>query len=288
MSEAKSPIQNVSDTAFWVAYYRAQETERPDALFHDPLAKTLIDERAPNIDKILGASSAYTQFNVVMRTVIIDRYIQDLVGKGVDTVVNLGAGLDTRPYRLALPPDLRWVEVDYPALMEFKTDKLGLQLPNIRLERISLDLADRVKRRELFKTLAGESSNILVITEGVLPYLTQDQVSQLAEDLYAQKSFRYWIADYMSAGVYKHLQTKKRRELMKNAPFQFFPEDWLGFFKGRGWNPETLQYIPQEAMKLNRYMKLPWYFLFVLPFISQKTKEQFMRSSGYMIMTRNG
>ncbi|MDE3110116.1 MAG: class I SAM-dependent methyltransferase, partial [Acidobacteriota bacterium] len=42
-------MQHVSDTAFWVAHYRAIEGERPDALFHDPLAGVLAGERGRNI-----------------------------------------------------------------------------------------------------------------------------------------------------------------------------------------------------------------------------------------------
>src|SRR6185369_17641435 len=38
-------VSNVSDTARWVATYRAQETARPDALFKDPFAERLAGER---------------------------------------------------------------------------------------------------------------------------------------------------------------------------------------------------------------------------------------------------
>jgi O-methyltransferase involved in polyketide biosynthesis len=37
-------IENVSDTAFWIAHYRAVESARPDALFRDPLAALLAGE----------------------------------------------------------------------------------------------------------------------------------------------------------------------------------------------------------------------------------------------------
>src|SRR5436309_3429153 len=110
MSIPPSAIQDVSDTAFWVAYYRALETDRPDALFQDPLAKKLIDERAQKISVSMKTTAAQTQQNVTIRTIIIDRFIQRLVADGIETVVNLGAGLDTRPYRLDLPPALRWIE----------------------------------------------------------------------------------------------------------------------------------------------------------------------------------
>jgi O-methyltransferase involved in polyketide biosynthesis len=46
---AEPLIQNVSDTAFTVAVYRAMESERPDALFHDPLARKLTGEHGQRI-----------------------------------------------------------------------------------------------------------------------------------------------------------------------------------------------------------------------------------------------
>ena len=50
------------------------------------------------------------EWMTVVRTVVIDRYLQEAIARGVDTVVNLGAGLDTRPYRMTLPASLSWVE----------------------------------------------------------------------------------------------------------------------------------------------------------------------------------
>ena len=42
-------IRNVSDTARWVAFYRAMESERPDAVFRDPFARRLAGERGEAI-----------------------------------------------------------------------------------------------------------------------------------------------------------------------------------------------------------------------------------------------
>ena len=102
-----TPIAHVADTAFWVATYRANESARPDALFKDPLAARLAAERGRDIaEKIDG--SEQIAWVVVMRTCIIDDLIREAIGRGCDTVLNLGAGLDTRPYRLELPSSLRW------------------------------------------------------------------------------------------------------------------------------------------------------------------------------------
>src|SRR5436853_7717232 len=95
-------LHHVSDTALWVAHYRAEESARPDALFQDPYAQRLAGERGRRIANAMGRTSKYTRWTLVIRTVVIDRFILEAVAAGADTVLNLGAGLDSRPYRLTL------------------------------------------------------------------------------------------------------------------------------------------------------------------------------------------
>ena len=54
-------INDVSDTSFWVAYYRAKETQRTDALFQDRFAQLLIGERGERIAKHMAGISRYTE-----------------------------------------------------------------------------------------------------------------------------------------------------------------------------------------------------------------------------------
>ena len=72
---------------------------------------------------------------MVIRTVIIDDLIKRAIAKGVDTIINLGAGLDTRPYRMDLPRSLRWIEVDYFHVIALKETRLAEETPRCRLER---------------------------------------------------------------------------------------------------------------------------------------------------------
>ena len=112
-------IRNVSDTARWVAVYRAQETERPDPIFRDPFARKLAGERGEQIAKLmpLGADNSWS---MITRTYLIDELIKAELQRGADLVVNLAAGLDSRPYRMPLSPSLRWVEVDLPEILDYK------------------------------------------------------------------------------------------------------------------------------------------------------------------------
>ena len=123
-------MHNVSDTALWVAEYRARETERPDAVFTDPYARRLSGERGRRIVENLPGGKRQ-MWALVSRTWVIDRFVAEQVRLGVDLVINLGAGLDTRPYRMDLPGTLKWVEVDLPQPLDYKEAILKSDTPRM-------------------------------------------------------------------------------------------------------------------------------------------------------------
>ncbi|MBX2989107.1 MAG: class I SAM-dependent methyltransferase [Bdellovibrionaceae bacterium] len=287
MSDDSGSIQHVSDTALWVAHYRAVETERPDALFQDPYARALVGDKGRQIAERMKAVGSQVSWSLSIRTHVIDRYIQDLIAGDVDLVLNLGAGLDTRPYRMALPESLLWIEVDYPHMIQHKEKILGAEKPRCRLERVPLDLADRPKRQALLREIAARSKKILVLTEGVIPYLHEQQVAELAEDLRAHPGFRFWIAEYFAKESYRHLQSPARMKQMRNAPFVFFPEDWFGFFKTHGWVPRDIKYLDEESLRLGRPVPLPWWAKLFVPFMSAARRLNFRRFRAYVLFERD-
>jgi len=277
-------IHDVSDTAIWVAYYRAQETERPDAIFQDPLARLLIGDRGEKIARRFGVTGRYTAWTLVTRTVIIDDYITAAIAGGVDAVLNLGAGLDTRPYRMNLPVSFMWAEADFPHMIEYKNRMLEAHTPHCRLQRIGVDLADRAARRKFLAEVAPEAKNVLVLTEGVIPYLTEQQVAELAEDLRAQPRLRGWITEYFSPRVYRYLRTAARTRVMARAPFQFFPADWLGFFAQHGWVQKEIHYGSEVARRFGRKPPIPWFARLLMLFASHERIREAMKSSGYLLL----
>lgn len=280
-------IQNVSDTAFKVAQFRAMESERPEPLFRDPLAAKLAGDHGKNIlttmpKAFMGA------WSVVIRTVIIDNLINQAIAEGVDTILNLGAGLDTRPYRMDLPKSLRWVEVDYPHVIALKRERLAGETPSCRLDRITLDLTDRATRQKFLAETSADAKKILVLTEGVIPYLSEADVAGLAEDLKATANVSYWIIDYFSPEALR-LGGRLRQRFMRNAPFQFAPADWFGFFRKRGWRTREVRYIADEGKRLGRPIPLPlrwklWAGL-TMAFISPERREQRKRFAAYALLT---
>lgn len=287
MPDEASPISHVTDTAVWVAHFRAEESARPDALFQDPYASRLAGEQGREIAARMKGISQYTAWTLSIRTYVIDALIRRYVEEGVDMVVNLGAGLDARPYRMELPPGLQWVEVDHPVMIEKKEAVLHAERPRCQLERISLDLSVAPARKELLARLNGAARKILVLTEGVIPYLSEEQVAELAADLRAGESFKFWIAEYLSKDSYKYLKDPKRMKQMRNAPFRFYPDDWFGFFRARGWEAKEVKYLGIESRLLGRKPPGPWWIPFVAPLIPRKVKERVIRFSAYVVFSRS-
>jgi len=280
-----SEIRDVSDTATWVAHYRAEETRRPDALFRDPLAALLIGERGAAIANTMGTMGRYTRWTLVMRTLIIDEYLRQAIRDGVDAVVNIGAGLDTRPYRLDLPASLLWVEADLPHMIQYKEGLLREQAPRCQLQRAGVDLSDGAARRDFIAGVAPQAHRVLVLTEGVVPYLTEGQVGELADELKTRPRVCGWILEYFSTQVYPYLKSRTRSGVMRNAPFQFFPEDWDGFFLDHGWRRDHIQYFMDVGHRHNRMMPLPWWGRLLVRLSNEAAREKMRTGMGYMLLT---
>lgn len=245
-------IRNISDTALWVAHYRAVENDRLDRAFEDPFARRLAGKRG---EEIAGSTSFLknTAWPFIARTWLIDKIVTEHVKQGFDMIINLAAGLDTRPYRLSLPASLQWIEVDLPEILRYKEEVLQNEKPRCQLERVTLDLSDRSQRERLFQRLGSQAQKGLIITEGLLIYLKREQVIQLAQDLVAQASFQRWVTDLSSPGLLELMNRKMGSALNRaNAPFQFAPEEGPQFFEKHGWKKLEVHSMLKTAGKLNR------------------------------------
>jgi methyltransferase (TIGR00027 family) len=261
MAEQLKGMRHISDTARWVAMYRAMETARPDAIFRDPFARKLAGEHGDEIIKSIphGTRAAWA---MIVRTYILDDLIQRVIREqAIDVVVNLAAGLDSRPYRFALESSLRWIEVDLPATTAYKEEALKGETPHCRLERVTVDLTDVNARARFFTTVNQESQHVLVITEGLLAYLKPEQVIALAQDLHAQPRFERWLIDLAGPGVLEWIQKKWGKSLAAaNAPMYFAPEQGSEFFRPYGWEPVEFRDFGEEGKKLKRMPPLAWIF----------------------------
>src|SRR5437762_8297220 len=185
-----SPISSVSDTARWVAMYRAMESERSDALFHDSYARRLAGQHGEQILASMPQGRRWA-WPMIVRTAVMDEIVMRLVTQeGVDTVLNLAAGLDARAYRLDLPRQLHWIDVDLEGILSYKESALAGERPRCGVEFIRADLTEHAARRALFQRVGAQGKRALVISEGLLAYRKPEDVLSLAQDPAAQAPIR--------------------------------------------------------------------------------------------------
>lgn len=281
------PIQNVSDTARWVAVYRAMETARRDAIFRDPFAERLAGERGHQIVSEMkrGRQMAWA---MIVRTAVFDEMIMDRVrNHGVDTVINLAAGLDARAWRLPLPPTLQWFDIDLPAMTEYKATAMRGETPKCRYEAIAADLANSAERDDVLRRVAGVARTALVVSEGLLVYLGDDQVASLAQTLHVQPSIKWWITD-LANPMLLQIMTRMWGKSVEagSAPFRFAPADSAAFFAPLGWREIEFRSGMDEARRLKRELKLMWLWRLLAYLNRPSRRKAIQKMSGYALFER--
>ncbi|MET7288800.1 SAM-dependent methyltransferase [Streptomyces sp. NPDC005573] len=190
--EPRTSSAGVDRTALFVACLRRVESERPDALFRDPLAAAMLS--ALSEDPVLahvtegieraheGAAGFSAYFSV--RTRFLDDGILAGTGAGIRQIVTLAAGVDGRTVRLDLPAGTRWFEVDLPGMTRFKDALLaGSGLP-LACERHGVAADLREDWRSPLRAAGFDPSRPTVwLVEGLLMYLTDAEGEALLADL---------------------------------------------------------------------------------------------------------
>ena len=199
--------------------------------------------------------SEWTAASCVIRTCLVDDMLLRAIKEDkIDTVINLGAGLDTRPYRLQLEPSLRWLEVDQPAVLEYKASKLEGYPTACMLETEALDITDGAATKSLFRRIGARASHALVLTEGLLAYLTDEQVAELALGLSWEPTFCLWLSDLISpAALWLMSSVLGKSPEARDVTLRFAPEDGSAYFLKFGWTTDESRSCLTEGHQMDRW-----------------------------------
>ena len=256
VSNAADAITHVSDTAFMVAGCRAAEAERPHALVRDPFAARLAGARGIAMYDALPHREIMA-FGIGIRTRFIDELVMDAIAShSLPTVVNVGCGLDTRPWRLALPPELRWLEVDLPAVLDYKEDLLAGETPRCRRERLALDLIEPAQRMLLYAAVGREPA--LMVTEGLLMYLPAGTVHVLASEPPRESGIGHWISDVVTSSFHEAIGGGGSRVVRHvQADDHLLGEQILDTLSSQGWQTAIRRsYITDLAFASERIKQM--------------------------------
>ena len=185
-------LDPIEETALMVAWWRACESRRPDALFQDPFALEMAESSlSPEKRRQYSRSPIFetTVDILAMRTVLIDERLSAWCAGAGTQVVNLGAGADSRPYRLPLPPAARVFQVDTETLTRWSESFFAPHSPSCEVVRVAADLHDPARCLARLKSRGFDAGRpVLWILEGLLEFLDRSLVGDLLAALTASSA----------------------------------------------------------------------------------------------------
>jgi methyltransferase (TIGR00027 family) len=238
MSEIKDAVGFSSRI---MAAVRAIETRRPDRLIEDPLAALLAGEET--IVQTTSTAKEYEENGrpfVAVRTRFFDDFLMSHAAQKSQVVI-LGAGMDTRAFRLAWHPDTHLYELDQPEVLQYKESILENHQALCHRHSLSVDLTQPWSTKLI---AAGYQTNIpsIWLLEGVLYYLDETDVRNLLKTISDLSTKGSWLgADLIN--TQSILQSSARL-----AQYWHYgcdePETLLATY---GWNASVIHPGDEEA-----------------------------------------
>jgi methyltransferase (TIGR00027 family) len=230
-------------TARWTAAVRALESARDDRLIEDPWASELA---GPEGSAWLAERSPESVLPIVLRTRYFDDWLLASVREvTVPQVVLLGAGLDTRAFRLAWPDATVVFELDRPAVLAHKSAVLSAAgaAPRCRRELVAADLGHDWPRLLLDAGFRPSEPSVWLL-EGLLFYLPVDRIATILDDVTGLAAARSRLGfDIVNAEVLTSPWTRAWVEMQAaaGAPWLGTMEDPVGYLAGHGWRASLTQ-----------------------------------------------
>jgi len=194
---------------------------------------------------------------IVVRTRILDERIGALVvADSIKTVAILGAGLDARAFRLALPSGLRFIEADFPDTIEWKRARLPPVPAGTTHELNALDLRDSSALRAL---LAGDES-MLVVLEGVLPYLQRADADVLLATIAARRGRTTVLCD-VGGGAWGLAAARRTANVVasRGAPFRTRFSNPTAWLESLGYSvTANISFVEWDEARSDRRFHTPW------------------------------
>ncbi|MEW2132811.1 class I SAM-dependent methyltransferase [Streptomyces sp. NPDC005435] len=230
-------------TAVGVARVRALETERENALFRDPLARAFAEAGGlwptspPPADEAARRRRLGVAFSIVIRTKFLDDLLREASASGVRQVVLLGAGMDSRAFRMDWPEGTRLFEVDTAVPLDFKESVLRQERAVARCQRITVPVDLREDwPRALAAAGHDPAAPTVWIAEGLLIYLPEDAVELLLDRIGAQSAPGSRLGLTLgSRGVIERFGADAAPGSAASLWVSEMPDDPVGWLAGHGW-----------------------------------------------------
>ena len=171
-------LQGVPETLLITLWARGVESRRQDPLFRDPKAEEILSSLEAAYDFSIFQKAWRSQLGVSVRTMLLDRGVRDfLLRHPRGTLVNLGAGLDTRFYRMNQKNIAHWYDLDLPEVISIREKFLPASEQN---PHIKASLFDYSWMEDI---VFSEKQPVLFIAEGILMYFPEEELRPLFREI---------------------------------------------------------------------------------------------------------
>jgi methyltransferase (TIGR00027 family) len=239
-------LEGVGATSLLTAAARALETERPDGLLSDPLARVLAgSEGFELLDRgAMGPVASNGSPLYVVRHRFFDDILMEVTERsGIRQVVLVAAGLDTRAFRLDWPDGTRVFEIDQPSVFAYKDAILEAEGAMPRVDRVVVPADLREEWPEALRSRGFDAERATVwVAEGLLFYLPEPAVHRLLEDTYGLSAPESVLATDMMSASPGPPQEFQDLFASLGAPFLFRTGDLAGLVRGHGWEAEVIRF----------------------------------------------
>lgn len=230
-----------SSSAAGVAAMRAIESQKPEAerICYDPYARALVNTVLPAalfyLTKLMIDSGLYDRMApgatafIAVRERYIDDYLIASLKEGLEQVVILGAGFDTRPYRIAGIEKTHVFEVDHPATQEAKLKGLKKVIDPLpaHVTFVPLDFNTQTLGEGLSAKGYSEKGKTLFIWQGVTYFLTAEGVDNTLDFIARQSGpgssviFDYFYTETLSDTANGYGKSLRRAQRLSNEVYMF-------------------------------------------------------------------
>lgn len=238
-------LSGVARTARWTAAARARETARPDRLFDDAFAALLAGADGDALLRHFHTERAAPDGNPVLpiRTRWFDDFLRSTVTKGCQ-VVGLGAGLDTRAYRLDWPSGVVLFEVDQASVLAYKRQRLSqvANVPRCECRSVATDLTGEWEPA-LLDAGFDPTARTVWFAEGLLFYLPAPVAAAVARQAARLSAPGSRIAvDLIGTGIFRLRYMRPFLDKLATAgsPWRFGTDTPAEFLRQAGWEVEQV------------------------------------------------
>ncbi|MGQ0657107.1 MAG: class I SAM-dependent methyltransferase [Chromatiales bacterium] len=239
-------MKPISRTAFYCCGIRMQDAEGPAPVCGDTYARLFMDEQALDLFEDFKNEVRPNASNVARHRIIDDILRDELAADPGLLIVIIGAGFDTRAYRLG---GGNWVELDEPQLIEYKDERLPVADCANPLRRIAIDFAGEALENKLAAFASGEP--VVIVIEGVFMYLEREAIRTLLSVLQGLFPRHRLVCDLMTRTFFERYAASIHKKLAAlGTSFRYTPDRPEEVFLDTGYQLVSTASVVETLVRL--------------------------------------